>query len=496
MSRTLPELFAEITATYAARPAIVTGEQTVTYAELGERVRAVAAELERRGVRRGDGVGILFRNSAEFVIAYWAALYAGALAVPLNAHYQRNEILYFIDECQLKIILTNESYQGLCASILPDAHTLCELLLSETWNALAPARQRQPLAVDPNTPVMYQFSSGSTGRPKRIARNHTKLLWELDTLHSALQTNADDRFLGVAPFSHVNGLTRTLLSSFRAGAALYPVAQFDRQQVADLIARQRLTVFIAVPFMFITLAQTRFEPAPNFSSLRLLVSASAPLPVKYNREFYAKFGAYIRQLYGSTETGTMSVNLSDEAALAETLDSVGAPLPHIQFAIVNDSGARVETGATGQVLVASPGAIDGYDGLPELNAEVFRDGFFHTGDLGWLDSQGRLYLQGRIKFLINKGGFKIDPREVEEALEEHPGIEEVAVVGVPTAYGDEKVKAVIVRRGPCTEVELAEFCRGKIADFKIPSVFEFREEMPKSPTGKLRRGLLVTNGAN
>ena len=155
------------------------------------------------------------------------------------------------------------------------------------------------------------------------------------------------------------------------------------------------------------------------------------------------------------------------------------------------SYARVAAGVTGQVIVSSPCAIHSYDDLPGLNAQVFRDGYFYTGDLGTLDEQGRLSLQGRIKFLINKGGFKIDPREVEEVLEAHPSIHEVAVVGVPTAYGDDKVKAVIVRRNACTEVELAEFCRGKIADFKIPSVFEFREELPKSPTCKLRRALLT-----
>jgi long-chain acyl-CoA synthetase len=360
--------------------------------------------------------------------------------------------------------------------------------LREAWDALTPDARWQPPRFDPNAPVMFQFSSGSTGTPKRIARTHLKILQELDALVNTLQETPQDRFLGVAPFSHVNGLMRTMLSSFRAGATLYPAA-FERHRVAELIERERLTVFISVPFMFITLAQTRFERAPDFSSLRLCVSASAPLPLKYNREFRDKFGVFIRQLYGSTETGTMSVNLGGD--IENTLDSVGAPLPGVSFAIADSDDNRLSAGAVGQVLVSSPWAIEGYDDLPELNAKVFRAGFFYTGDLGRLDTEGRLYLQGRLKFLINKGGFKIDPREVEEVLEAHPGIEQVAVVGVPTSYGDDKVKAVIVRRLPCTEVELAEFCRGKIADFKIPSVFEFREELPTSPTGKLRRALLT-----
>lgn len=488
--KTLPNLFSHITHTSASHPALVSNDRALSYAELRARVNTLAAELQRRDIRVGDRVGVMFRNSAEFVIAYWAVLNVGALAVPLNDHYQHNEILYFIDACELKMILTDESFRTLCETVLPQTKTRCELLLRETWDTFAFDANWQPPGMDPNAPVMFQFSSGSTGKPKRIARNHTQILWELDALVNTLALKSEDRFLGVAPFSHVNGLMRTMLASFRAGATLFPVAQFERHRVVELIEREHLSIFIAVPFMFITLAQTRFERSPDFSSLRLCVSASAPLPTKYNREFHSKFGIFIRQLYGSTETGTMSVNLSDE--IENSLDSVGAPLQEISFAIVNEENKRVDTGTIGQVIVSSPCAIRGYDDLAELNAEVFRDGFCFTGDLGKLDAEGRLYLQGRLKFLINKGGFKIDPREVEEVLEAHPSIAEVAVVGVITAYGDDKVKAVIVRRGACTEVELAEFCRGKIADFKIPSVFEFRDEMPKSPAGKLRRALLVS----
>ena len=486
--KTLPDLFAHITRTHASHNALVYNEQRFTFDDLRTRAYTLAQALQQRGIRVGDRVGLMFRNSPDYVSAYWAILNAGALAVPLNDHYQQNEILYFIDACELKLILTNENFRALCESVLPQAQNQCELLLRETWDAFEFDANWQPPKVDPHAPVMYQFSSGTTGKPKRISRTHVQILWELDALKNTLALNSDDRFLGVAPFSHVNGLMRTMLASFRAGACLYP-ASFERHRVAELLERERLTIFIAVPFMFITLAQTRFERAPNFSSLRLCVSASAPFPTKYNREFHQKFGMYVRQLYGSTETGTMSVNLSDD--IESTLESVGEPLAEISFAIVNDENERVENGTVGQVIVSSPCAIRGYDDLPELNAQMFRDGFFYTGDLGKLDAQGRLYLQGRIKFLINKGGFKIDPREVEEVLETHPSIAEVAVVGVPTAYGDDKVKAVVVRRFACTELELAEFCRGKIADFKIPSVFEFREEMPKSPTGKLRRGMLT-----
>ena len=473
---------------HAARPALVSGERTIPYAELHTRVNALAAELERQGIRPGDRVGLLLHNTPEFVIGFLASVTAGALAVPLNDHYQQNELQYFIDECRVSVLITAESFRPVFESVLPQTQAPCRLLLVESWDALRPDSAWRPPALDPDAPVMFQFSSGSTAKPKRISRTHRMVLFELNSLVETLGLTAQDRFLGVAPFSHVNGLMRSMLTSLRAGATLYPLP-FDRQAVADLIERERLTVFIAVPFMFITLAQTNFRPAPDFSSLRLCVSASAPLPPRFNQEFHDKLGIYVRQLYGSTETGTISVNQTPDPS--STLESVGTPIRGVRLTVMDESGRPVETGQVGEVAVASLAAIEEYDGLPEVNRQAFRGGYFFTGDLGKIDPQGRLYLQGRIKFLINKGGFKIDPREVEQLLEGHPSVAEVAVVGVTTAYGDEKVKAVVVLRAPCTESELAEYCRGKIADFKIPSVIEFRAALPKSPTGKIRRPLLV-----
>jgi long-chain acyl-CoA synthetase len=171
---------------------------------------------------------------------------------------------------------------------------------------------------------MYQFSSGSTGQPKRIARTHAQLLFELQSLAHTLAITPADRFLGVAPFAHVNGLMRSMLVSIYTGATLYPVAKFERQAVADTIETQRISIFIAVPFMFAMLAKAHLRQRPNFSSLRLCVSASAPLPATVSHQFYQQFGIYVRQLYGSTETGTISINL--DADIPRSLGSVGIPM--------------------------------------------------------------------------------------------------------------------------------------------------------------------------
>jgi long-chain acyl-CoA synthetase len=490
--KTLPEMFATVARQNAERPAVVDGGAAVCYAALEEKVAARVRELHNRGVRRGDRVALLLPNGLDFVISYFATLTAGAIAVPLNDHYQQTELLYFLDACDVSLLITSRAFAELCQQVLSLRQSPRQLFFvesqTETSRTASAAVDDFSLS-DPAAPVMYQFSSGSTGRPKRIARTHANLLFELDSLIATLNISREDRFLGVAPFSHVNGLMRSMLASIRAGATLYPLAKFERRAVAEVIEKNAISIFIGVPFMFSMLAKANFHRRPDFSSLRLCVSASAPMPQKLNQEFHEHFGIYVRQLYGSTETGTISVNLS--ADLAGSLESVGIPLTGVAVEVFTEDGRIAEFAEVGEVAVKSPAAITGYDGLAEVNRETFRDGYFFTGDLGRRDQDGLLYLVGRKKFFINKGGYKINPHDIEALLESHPKVAEAVAVGEPTSYGDEKVKAVIVLSAPCTEEEIVEHCRGKIADFKIPSVIEFRDSLPKSPTGKVRRQMLT-----
>jgi long-chain acyl-CoA synthetase len=213
------------------------------------------------------------------------------------------------------------------------------------------------------------------------------------------------------------------------------------------------------------------------------------MPKKLNQEYYKKFGIYVRQLYGSTETGTISVNLSRD--IEGSIESVGTPIPGVEVEVFTEDGHIANVGEMGEVAVNSPAAIKCYDGLVDVDKESFRNGYFFSGDLGKKDQGGLLYLIGRKKFFINKGGYKIDPHEIEELLESHAKVDEAVVIGLPTSYGDEKVKAVIVLNIPTTEEEIIKYCQGKIADFKIPSLIEFRESLPKSPTGKVLRKMLM-----
>jgi len=475
----------------ADRTAVIDGDEEVSYAELQRRIAAFAHLLRHRGVRPGDRVAVMLVNGLDFVVAYFGIVALGAIVVPMNEHYQRDELRYFLGEPGARLLATSRGFAELAGEVAGGLEDGCELVILD--DHAAEIRAGSPVeeviaAIDPATPVMYQYSSGTTGRPKRIARDHANVLFELDSLVHTLGLSNQDRFIGVAPFSHVNGMMRTMMACLYAGGTLVPLPRFDRQAVVETIERHRITVFIAVPFMFSVLAQSNFAAPPDLSSLRLCVSASAPMPAPHNRAFKERFGQYVRQLYGSTETGTISVNLGDD--IADTLDSVGLPIRGVRVTAFADDGTEAAPGTAGELAVASPAAIRAYPGRDDINPEAFRDGYFFTGDVGRIDERGRIALIGRKKFFINKGGFKIDPREIQELIESHPRVAEAAVLGVPSPFGDDKVKAVIVRDGDCSEQDIVDHCRGRIADFKIPSVIEFRDSLPKSPTGKLRWEML------
>lgn len=491
--KTLPEMFAAVARQHAGRTALVERGVALSYSALQEKVISLAAALHARGVRRGHSVALLLPNSVDFVTGYFSIVTLGAIVVPVNDQYQHTELLHVIKECGVSGFVTSRALAPLCHQVLRMNASSGPILVIEghaeaARSTLTPSPGAFDAGVDPDAPVMYQFSSGSTGRAKRIARTHANLLFELSSFARTLNISSADRFLGVAPFSHVNGLMRSMLASIHAGATLYPVARFERQAVADIVEQERISVFIAVPFMFAMLARANFRTRPDFSSLRLCVSASAPLPKAISAEFHRKFALYVRQLYGSTETGTISVNVG--ADVARTLESVGTPLPGVEVEVYMDDGRIAETGEVGELAIKSPAAIRAYVGLAELNKDVFRNAYFFTGDLGRRDANGLLYLVGRKTSFINRGGYKIDPREVEEVLESHPQVAEAVVIGLPTPYGDEKIKAVIVCKTPCTEEDVLEYCQGKIATFKIPSVIEIRDTLPKGPTGKVRRDTL------
>jgi long-chain acyl-CoA synthetase len=279
-----------------------------------------------------------------------------------------------------------------------------------------------------------------------------------------------------------------MVASTVSGATLVPIVAFERRLVGRLIDEQKITLFIGVPFMFAMLAETKWPSPVDFSSLRFCFSSSAPLRRPTCEGFEKRYGIGVRQLYGCTETGTISLNLDQPQA--EAIDCVGQPLEGVVVDIFGEDGGKLPAGSEGDIGIKSPGATDGYPNAPDQTKKSFINGYFFPGDVGYKDSDGRVYLVGRRSFFINRGGFKVNPYEVEEVLDAHPKVRESVIVGVETEYGDEKIKAIIVPHEAIEVREILDYCRERLVDYKVPSVIEFRDELVKSSTGKVRRKAL------
>jgi long-chain acyl-CoA synthetase len=482
------------------RTAVVYREERLSFAELVERVERLASGLSGLGIEPGDAVGLVLRDDPWMVTAFHAIAALGAKAVPANPAFKQAELDFWFRSTGARAVISDERAAGVCerivASFDPPAQVIGSgpghgqsLTLERLVEESSP-RRLEPR--DPEEPLVGQFSSGSTGRPKRLDRTHRQCLAEAES-YLALGLTPEDRILAVVPLFHTWGMGACLFGSAVSGATLVILEDphpflLRRHRALELIEAERITVLPGVPFNYRLMAESPADA--DLSSLRLAFTAGMAMPRETFEAFGERFGVLVRQLYGSTETGMIAANLSDDPV--STFESVGAPVKGVEIAIVDDEGEPLPSGETGEVTVASPSSTAGYGDLAELNRVAFRDGRFFTGDLGRLDGDGMLYLEGRKKLLIELGGFKVDPIEVEAVIDAHPGVAESVVVGVDTERaGEQRVKAVVVRSGECEEGELLSFCRERLANFKLPQSVEFREEIPKSPLGKVLRKYLV-----
>lgn len=497
---TVAELFKESTDKYGDKIAAVEGERRITYSELRSVTNSLAAYLRIRGFGKRDKVGILLPNSIEFIAAVFAVSGIGSVSLLLNTASVEDELRYYLNHSRLQLLVTDSVRAEVAKKAAEGAGA--EILIvkgdSADWRYGPDALTETPIGemeeyILPEDEAVYLYSTGSTGKPKRVTRTHYNLASLVRNHVDTIGWTGEERIMFTIPMSHTYAFGN-FLGAVKVGAEMHLVEGFRRSVILKTLERERITVFPAVPFMLGIMANSFLAEPPDLSSLKTVISAGAPLPEDVFVKFEEKFGVPPRQLYGSSETGVIAINTAKD--VAERWNSVGRPAVNVTVKIIAEDGAEdgteevTECGVNeiGEITVKSPSMTTSYYEMPEETERAFRGGFYHTGDLGRIDEEGYIFIEGRKKLVINVAGNKVDPAHVEEVLVKHPSIKEAAVLGVQTD-GGEAVKSVIVTEEgeELKPSEVIKFLHGKLSEYKIPRIIEFRDELPRSPTGKVLR---------
>lgn len=497
----LDQMLFQIATSYPEKEALISNQQRLVYRELYEQVAGLGAGLAQLGIQETDIVAILLPNSIEFVLSFCALARLKAIVLPLNPLLKDAEVEKIFQETPVKALITDQRHVANFQNLALRLGKMMTFITSDQgeaplhylYNLIQSGKgQSEPVEYEGN--VLCQYSSGSTGRPKQLYRTQHNLFWEARDFTETAHITADDCIFCAIPFFHAHGLGNCLLAALYSGARLVILEQATQEggeapfasrcpRVFELIKKERPTIFPGVAPIFDALALYPATMQSDLSSLRLCFTAGNTLPKDVFERFLARFGLPIRQLYGCTEAGSVTINLAEGAAFA--WDSAGRPMVNVDVKIVDEEGQMLPVGVPGEIAFKSPALTSSYHNLTELNARVFKDGYFFTGDLGKIDKNGYIYITGRKRVFIDTGGYKVDPLEVEEVLKAYPGVNEVVVVGVPMLSGGDLVKAVVVPEKTLHRHGLLSWCKERLADFKVPRIIEMRSELPRNALGKI-----------
>ncbi len=522
-----------LTDAYKANPtkiAIHFMGKELTYKELYESALKFANYLQSLGVEKGDRIAVMLPNCPQAVIAYYGIMYAGGIVVQTNPLYTERELQYQMADSGAKIILGLDILYPRITKILKETQienviiTGIKDYLPFPKNLVYPFIQKKQygfsvkvehsginhlfVEIMRSAPLkeitvpfdfeedlaLLQYTGGTTGFPKGVMLTHKNLIANTMMCNAWLYKCEDGQeiVLGILPFFHVYGMTTVLILSVMKKSKMVLMPKFDVEDTLKTIDKQKPTLFPGAPTMYIGLLNHPDIGKYNLSSIKACLSGSAPLPLEVQERFEAITGGKLVEGYGLTETSpvTHANFIWDERVTG----SVGIPWPNTDSVILRSGEATpLPPGEMGEIAIKGPQVMKGYWNRPEDTAMTFADGWFLTGDLGYMDENGYFFIVDRKKDMIIAGGYNIYPREVEEILYEHDAIQECVVAGIPDPYRGETVKAYIVLKEghSATEKELNDYCRKNLAAYKVPRAYEFRTELPKTAVGKILRRTLV-----
>ncbi|MFJ6750443.1 long-chain fatty acid--CoA ligase [Streptomyces sp. NPDC091266] len=474
-------------------------DTALTYAEVEHRAGLVAGNLLALGLERGAKVAVQLPNIPEFLYAYFGAMRAGLVMVPLNPLLRGPEIAYHLENSDAQVLITFEAFAEEARRGVSAVPGVASYVVGgppggdpSSWagafgTLLAPVEIPEIVPTDADETAVLLYTSGTTGKPKGAELTHFQLYMNCTVAGELMEFEDDDVSVAVLPLFHVFGLSSVLNATVRFGGTMVLVPRFEAGAVLDAVQRHRATIFPGVPTMYVALLAAATD-AWDVSSLRVGISGGAPMPGEVIRAFEERFpGVVILEGYGLSESAsTTTFNISAEQ---RKVLSAGKPVWGVQVRVVDADDKPLPRGAdsVGEVVIRGHNILKGYYKNPEATAEAMRGGWFHTGDLGYLDEDGYLFIVDRTKDLVIRGGYNVYPREVEEVLYDHPAIAEAAVIGRPDERLGEEVVAVVSFKEGMTAgpQELIAFCKERMAAYKYPREIRVRTELPKGPTGKI-----------
>jgi long-chain acyl-CoA synthetase len=496
--------YPERTAIYFPGIAGMAPPRAISYKELSDWTSRFAGGLQAVGLQPGDRFAVYLPNVPQFVIAIWGGFKAGCVPTPMNPTLKKREIIHQITDSGAKLIIAPvfmvEEVKK-AATELPDLKIFV-VGPDSTHHNFDELVKHSPHFVerDDDDLALMPYTSGTTGNPKGVLLSHKNLGSNIQSVMKLMEAKGTgERLLVPIPMFHITGMTVLMLTPLSLGVTIYPMLRWDAEQAMQLIQEHKITSMVCVPTLYIDLLNHPKANQYDLSSLKLCSSGGAKMPVPVIEAMEQKLGVTVYEGYGLTETSP--VTHTNLAAPKRKVGSIGWPLEGAECKIVDEHKRRLPVGQVGELCVRGPMVMKGYHKNPEATRQAIDDeGFFHTGDLAYVDEEGYYYIVDRVKDMINVGGVKVFPKEVEHILYEHPAVAECAVVGVPDERKGETVKAYIVLKpgsvpSDTLAEEIQQHCLRELAAYKHPREVEFVKELPKTASGKIQKYMLQGSGS-
>ncbi|MEK6281188.1 MAG: long-chain fatty acid--CoA ligase [Acidobacteriota bacterium] len=474
----------------------------LTYAEFKDAVDRTARMMAASDIRKGDAVSLLLPNGAEYIIAYFACWRLGAVAGPVNSLLKTDEIAYVISDSEAKALMVHSDFLPTIEDIRSELSSLQAVIRFDDEEVATrdfrPGPGEAPTSLDSSdigldSEAIIIYTSGTTGKPKGCLLTHGNLIANAQQISEWLRFTKDDRLLTIMPLFHMNAVSVTTMSALYASGSTVVSPKFSASRFWQIISDYEITSFGSVATMLSMLLSTYPDGVPaglKTDQLRFAMCGSAPVPAEILKRFEEAFNCLVIEGYGLSESTCRSTfNPPDQRRRP---GSCGMPIGN-EMRVVDDDDKEVADGQLGEIVLRGENILKGYYKNEEATATAFRNGWFHTGDIGYRDPDGFFYIVDRKTDMIIRGGENIYPREIDEVLYQHPAVAAAATIGVPDPlYGEEVAAFIVLKEGrEATEDELITFCRERLADYKCPKTLRIVKDIPKGPTGKLLKRELV-----